>query len=60
MRTIPEMGEYLDPLDSIINNQFLPVLLGTTITEQERQLFKLPVKDDGLGMPVLVEKANSD
>ena len=60
MRTIPGMEEYLDPLDSIINDQFLPALLGTTITEQERQLFKLPVKDGGLGMPVLVEKANID
>ena len=60
MRTIPGMEEYLDPLDAIINDQFLPALLGTTITEQERQLFKLPVKDGGLGMPVLVEKANID
>ena len=60
MRTIPGMEEYLDPLDSIINEQFLPALLGTTITEQERQLFKLPVKDGGLGIPVLVEKANID
>ena len=54
MRTIPGMEEYLDPLDAIINDQFLPALLGTTITEQERQLFKLPVKDGGL------EKANID
>ena len=34
--------------------------MGTTITEQGRQLFMLPVKDGGLGMPVLVEKANID
>ena len=40
------MEEYLDPLDSIINDQFLPALLGTTtITEQERQLFKLKMAD---------------
>ena len=48
MRTIRGMEEHLDPLDSIINDQFLPALLGATITEQERQLCKLPVKAGGL------------
>ena len=60
LRTIPGMEQYLDPLDSIIDNQFLPALLGMTITESDRQLFKLPVKDGGLGIPVLVEKADID
>ena len=47
----------IEPLDIIINDQFIPALLGTTISETDRRLFKLPIKDGGLGMPVLLEKA---
>ena len=60
LRTIPGMEQYLEPLDSIINDQFIPALLGTTISESDRQLFKLPIKDGGLGIPILLEKASID
>ena len=60
LRTIPGMEQYLEPLDIIINDQFIPALLGTTISETDRRLFKLPIKDGGLGMPVLLEKASVD
>ena len=54
------MTRYLEPLDSVINNQFLPALLGTTISESDRHLFKLHITDGGLGIPILVEKASID
>ena len=60
LRTIPGMEEYLQPLDSIITDLFIPSLLGATISENERQIFQQTIKDGGLGIPVLVEKAKTD
>ena len=50
LRTIENIGEILKPLDDVIENEFIPTLFGTTITEQDRELFALPIKDGGLGL----------
>ena len=60
LRTIPGMQEYIKPLDDIITNKLIPAILGTTISDQDRKLFSLPVKQGGLGIPILTEKAESD
>ena len=54
------MEEYLQPLDSVITDLFIPSLLGATITENERHIFQQSIKDGGLGIPVLIEKAKMD
>ena len=54
MRTIPRMENILDPLDRTITEKFLPALLGThTITDIERELYALPIRLGGLGIPIL-------
>ena len=56
MRTIQDIDEHLKPLDDI-NNNFLPTLLDSIVTDNERSLFQLPVRLGGLGIPILSEIA---
>ena len=49
------MQEYLNPLDNLITNEFIPTLLLAIITDQGRVLYSLPVKHGGLGIPILSE-----
>ena len=58
MRTIQDIDEHLKPLDDIIRNTFLPKLLDSIVTDNERSLFQLPVRLGGLGMPILSEVAS--
>ena len=58
MRTIQDIDEHLKPLDDIISNTFLPTLLDSIVTDNERSLFQLPVGLGGLGMPILSEVAS--
>ena len=60
LRTIPGMEDYMKPLDKIVNDKFLPVFLGSTLTQAERELFSLPIKLGGLGIPIFAEKAGID
>ena len=60
LRTIPNMEDFLAPLDKVIDDEFLPALLGETISDTDRELFKLPIRDGGLGIPILTEKAVTD
>ena len=56
MKRIQDIDEHLKPPDDIINNNFLPKLLGSIVTDNERSLFfQLPVPLGGLGMPILSE-----
>ena len=59
-RTTPNMEDFLAPLDKVIDDEFLPALLGETVSETDRELFKLPIRDGGLGIPVLTQKAEID
>ena len=55
MRTIPGMREYIKPLDHIIDTVFLPTLLDTIISGEDRELCSLPIRHGGLGIPNLSE-----
>ena len=57
MRTLEGLENYLDPIDKIITNEFLPTLLGCPVSPFERQLMSLPVKYGGLGIPILTKLA---
>ena len=55
------MGVFLQPLDDVINQKLLPAILGTnTIQEQERNLYVLPIRSGGLGIPIFTDKAGYD
>ena len=60
LRTIPNMEDFLAPLDKVIDDEFLPALLGETISDTDHELFKLPIRDGGLGIPILTQKALID
>ena len=48
LRTFSGMEEYLQPLDSVITDLFIPSLLGAAITENERHIFQQSIKDGDL------------
>ena len=60
MRTIPGMDKYMKPLDDIITEKLLPTIFGSSITEVERELFSLPIRDGGMGISVLTEEAKNE
>ena len=60
LRTIEGIEDYLMPLDDIITHTFIPAILGTTISDTERELFALPIINGGLGMQRLTEKAANE
>ena len=57
VRTIPGMEIYLEPLDELIKNVFLPSLLDSIVTNEDRLLYSLPVRYGGLGIPIFSETA---
>ena len=57
LRTIRGMEDFVEPVDNIITNKFIPTLFGCQISPLERRIFSLPVRNGGLGIPVLSELA---
>ena len=49
-RIVPDCGDLFRPLEEVIDESFLPQLLGWEFSAEERQLFALPVKFAGLGI----------
>ena len=60
LRTIPNMSELMKPVDEIIQIDLLPLIIGKSITENERQLYSLPARSGGLGISVFSEKVKND
>ena len=54
------MESYLTPLDDVIDNRLIPAIIGTNISDVDREMFALPVRDGGLGMPQLCDTAQSE
>lgn len=53
MRMVPLSCDQLKPLDDVINQKFIPAVSGRrTITDEERGLLSLPIKDGGMGIPI--------
>ena len=51
MRTIPDIGELLKPLENVIRLKLLPALTeGRACSDDERTLLSLPVRLGGLGI----------
>ena len=59
MRTIPDMNEFIKPVDDVIRSELLPSLLNAIVTDADRDLYSLPIRHGGLGIPVLSEIAQS-
>ena len=59
MRTIPDMHEFIKPVDDVIRLELLPALLNTIVTDADRDLYSLSIRNGGLGIPILSEVAQS-
>ena len=59
-RTIEGFERYLQPLDDLLTYGFLPTLFGSALTPVERKLVALPLRNGGLGISLLYEKAARD
>ena len=56
MGTIPGMHEFIKPVDDVIRLELLsPELLNSIVPEVDRQLYSLPLRHGGLGIPILSE-----
>ena len=55
LRTINNITDNLIPLDSVINEKFIPALCGRDVTEAEREVLSMPVREGGLGIRVINE-----
>ena len=55
MRTIDSFEDYVEPIDEVINDIFLPVLCRQRehLPDELRELFTLPLAQGGLGIPDL-------
>ena len=53
------MEEYIKPLDDLLTQKFIPNLLDSVVTDNDRKLFSLPVKSGGLGLPILSESCTA-
>ena len=61
MRTIPDIQTFLQPLEDVIHQHFIPALFGRPpCSSVERDLFALPVRFGGLGLvnPCKVSQSN--
>ena len=58
LRTISNIAHIMKPLDEIIDNEFIPALFGNNISESDRELLALPIKEGGMGLRVISELAD--
>ena len=59
-RTIPDIGHCFQPLEDVIRNDFIPRLVGRPISDHEREIFELPVRHGGLGIPNPVKTSEEE
>ena len=58
MRTIPDISNFLIPVEDTIRNRFIPAITGGCIcNEEERKLQSLPTRCGGLAIPIFHEQA---
>ena len=56
IRTIPNLKNMLAPLDETLDNCFIPAITeGHYCSRRDRQLFALPVRLGGMGIPIFTE-----
>ena len=59
MRMIPLSGEQMQSLKDAIRQTLIPAITGRrTITEGERDLFALSVRDGGMGIPIPLQTSS--
>ena len=54
VRTIPNIAHLLKPIEDIITSDLLPQILGFEVSLLDREMFALPTRLKGLGIPIQV------
>ena len=59
LRTIEDFGQFLEPIEELLRNKFIPILFDIpgTVPSELRNLFALPVKEGGMGISCLKTEA---
>ena len=60
LRIISVMSELMELVHEIIQHDLVPSIIGESITKNERQLYSLPARSEGLGISSFSEKAEND
>ena len=61
IRTIPDLKEVLQPLDRMVDEQFIPAITeGQIVSKDDRKLISLPVRLGGLGIPIFAEMCDRE
>ena len=58
LRTLPNISAILEPLDDIIEHELIPALFGTAISQNEREILSLPIREGGLGLRILSQTSD--
>ena len=60
MRTIEGLENYMEPIEQLITNKFLPLLVDdVSVSDNERLIYSLPTKDGGLGINIIDEECKT-
>ena len=61
LRVMPNISEFLQPLDKVIDDTFIPAITeGHYCSKDERLLLSLPVKLGGLGIPIFSQLSKTE
>ena len=58
VRTIPNIAHLLKPIEDIITSDLLPHILGFDVSLLDREIFALPTRLGGLGIPIMTTEAD--
>ena len=59
-RTVPNISELFEPLESAIRDKFIPALVGRTISDTQRKIFALPIRLGGMGIRNPTETSDNE
>ena len=59
-RTIKDISHLFSPLEKVLRDDFIPTIVGRTISDIERQMIALPLRFGGLGIQNPVDTANRE
>ena len=59
-RTVPKIKHLFVPLEDSIRQEFIPAIVGRTVSDEERSLLSLPVRLGGLGIANPTETADRE
>ena len=59
-RTVPNISSLFQPLENAIRELLIPKIFGREVSNQERDLFSLPLRFGGMGIQNPVDTADSE